>query len=193
MTQHRTAARRVIVSLSCFAYHKILRLLPISKVGGIPGPEAYHKKNAQRRRLRRNSLPNEDFRLERLYQHKKARFSSNWIFKLHSAYSILKARSLNFTFKQFSSNSIFNFNLRASFAKLFNFKWWFLRHKIPPNFPRMKIPQKRLVLWFQKTYDLWSTIFHILKLRGKVCSLGFAFWLILIQLRLTPSMRYLSF
>ena len=36
------------------------------RIGGIPGPEEYHKKYAQRRRLRRNSLPNEDFRLEGL-------------------------------------------------------------------------------------------------------------------------------
>ena len=43
-------------------YHTMLLLLPKSKVGGIPGLEAYHKKYAQRRRLRRNSLPNDDFR-----------------------------------------------------------------------------------------------------------------------------------
>lgn len=45
----------------------MLRLLPKSNVGGIPGPETwpetYHETYAQRQRLRRNSLPNEDFRL----------------------------------------------------------------------------------------------------------------------------------
>ena len=82
MTQHRTAARRVVVSLSCFAYHKMLRLLPKSKVGGIPGPEAYHKKYAQRRRLGRNSLSNEDSRLKRLYQPKQS--SLFFIFNLQT-------------------------------------------------------------------------------------------------------------
>ena len=45
LTQHRTAARRVVDSLSCLAYHKMLHLLPKSRVGGISGPEAYHEKN----------------------------------------------------------------------------------------------------------------------------------------------------
>ena len=37
---------------------------------GIPEPEAHHEKNA--RRLCQNLLPNEDFRLKRLYQPKKS-------------------------------------------------------------------------------------------------------------------------
>ena len=84
MTQHRTTARKVVVSISCFAYGKRLCLLPKSKVGGIPGPEAYHKKYAQRRCLCRNSLLNEDFRLtvSASTKSKKARFSSNSMFKL---------------------------------------------------------------------------------------------------------------
>ena len=40
------------------------RIFPKTKVGGIPGPEAYHRKYARRRRLRRTSPPNEDFRLK---------------------------------------------------------------------------------------------------------------------------------
>ena len=56
MTQHRAASKKVFVYLSCFAYHKMLRLFPKSKVVEIPGPEAYHKKYAQRRRLRLRRL-----------------------------------------------------------------------------------------------------------------------------------------
>ena len=41
----RAAARMVFVSLSCLAYHKMLRLLPKSNVGGIPAPEVHHEEN----------------------------------------------------------------------------------------------------------------------------------------------------
>ena len=67
-TQHWTGARRVVVSLSCSAYHKMLRLLPNRGLVGSQGLKRTLKKYAQRRRFRRNSLPNEDFRLKRLYQ-----------------------------------------------------------------------------------------------------------------------------
>ena len=102
MTQHRTAARRVVISLSCFGYHKMLRLLPKSKVGGIPGPEAYHKKYAQRRRLRLNSLPNEDFRLKRLCQPEK----SSLFFKFNIQISLFSLLSSNCTLQNLSSNCI---------------------------------------------------------------------------------------
>ena len=65
----------------------MLRLLPKSKVGGIPGPEAYHKKYAQRRRLRRNSLPNEDFRLERLSTNPK---QGSFFFKFYLQAALFK-------------------------------------------------------------------------------------------------------
>ena len=99
---------RVVVSLSCFAYHKMLCLLPKSKVGGIPGPEAYQK----------NNTPNVDACAQIHFQMKisdssastnpkKARFSSYSIFKLHSSNSIFKLPSSNSIFKLSSSNSIF--------------------------------------------------------------------------------------
>ena len=119
--QDRTAARMAVVSLSCSAYHKMLRLIPKSNVGGIPWPEAYHIKFSQRRRLHRNSLPNEDFRLKRLYQPEKSLpfFKFNLqtsLFNLLSSNYILQILSSNCTLqilfsKVHSSNSIFNFNI----------------------------------------------------------------------------------
>ena len=47
-------------------------VFPKTKLGGIAGPEAYHKTYVQRRRLRRNSLSNEDSRLICFYQPKKS-------------------------------------------------------------------------------------------------------------------------
>ena len=44
VTQHRTVARRVVVSLSCFALLKKCFFLPKPRVGGIPWPEAYQIK-----------------------------------------------------------------------------------------------------------------------------------------------------
>ena len=90
----------------------MLRLLPKSKVGGIPGPAAYHKKYTQRRRLRRNSLPDEDFRVKRLYQPKKSRFYSTLIFKLHTSNSIFKLHSSNSIF----NTALFKFYLQASIS-----------------------------------------------------------------------------
>ena len=66
MTQHRTAAWNVIVSLFWLRIVKTdaTSSSNIEGFGGIPGPEAYQIKNeyAQRRRLRRiNSLPKVNF------------------------------------------------------------------------------------------------------------------------------------
>ena len=86
------------------------------RVGGIPGPEAYHEENyAQRRRLRQNSLPNEDFRLSASTNPKQSSLFFNYsTFKQHSSNSIFDPPLFQI--------SLFNFNLRASFARLFNFK-----------------------------------------------------------------------
>ena len=91
------------------------------RVGGIPGPKPYHeKKYAQRRRLRQNSLPNEDFRLSASTNPKQSSFFFNYsIFKLHSSSSTLQILSSN---PPLFKIALFNFNLRASFARLFNFK-----------------------------------------------------------------------
>ena len=43
-TPDRCQKASCLTTLSCFAYHKMLRLFPKSKVGGISGLEAYHKK-----------------------------------------------------------------------------------------------------------------------------------------------------
>ena len=88
------------------------------------------KKYTQRRRLRRYSLPNEDFRLTRLYQTEKSSLffkcnlqTSLLQFYLQTAFSYLPTAALfkfylqNYTLQILSSN----FNLRASFARLFNF------------------------------------------------------------------------
>ena len=117
MKQHRAADKRVVVSLSCFAYHKMLRLLPKSKVGGIAGPEVYHKKYAQRRRLCRNSLPNEDFRLKRLYQPKK----SSLFFKFNlqtSLCNLLSSTKKTALFKFYLQTAFFKFYLQASISAL---------------------------------------------------------------------------
>ena len=74
VTQHRTAARRVVVSLYCFAYHKMLRLLPHRGLVGSQGLKRTKTKYAGRQRLYRNSLPNEDLPFERFYQPKKLDF-----------------------------------------------------------------------------------------------------------------------
>ena len=102
MTQNKAAARRFVVSISCFAYHKMLRLLPNRGLVGSQGlKRTMKKKNAQRRHLRQNSLPNEDFRLKRLYQPKKALFS--------------KLRSSTF----YLQTALFKFYLQTAFLKIY--------------------------------------------------------------------------
>ena len=96
MTQHRTAARRILVSMSWFTYHKMLRLL-LNR--GLVGSQTL------------NSLPNEDFRLKRLYKPQKSSpFSSNSIFALQT--SIIK---------QHSSNSIFKLQFSRFFRQIVQF------------------------------------------------------------------------
>ena len=133
MIQHHNAARRVVVSLSCFAYHKIFRLLPTR---GLMGSQRL------KRTIKKNT-PKVDGCAEMQFQTKisdlsvstnpkKACFSSNAIFKLHPSNSIFKLQSSNSIFKLHTSNSIFKlhssnsiFKLQsssASFAILFNFK-----------------------------------------------------------------------
>ena len=84
VTQHHTAARRVVASLSCFAYHTMLRLLPNRGLVGSQGLKRTMKKNT----------PNVDACAEIHFQMKisdlsastrpkKARFSSNSIFKFY--------------------------------------------------------------------------------------------------------------
>eukprot|EP00493_Phyllostaurus_siculus_P012331 UN12508 len=74
----------------------MLRLLPKSKVGGIPGPKAYHEK-----------MPSVDACDEIHFQIKISELST----------------STNLKKAHFSSNSIFKLQSpRASFARLFNFQ-----------------------------------------------------------------------
>ena len=95
-----------------------------SRVGGnpIPGSEVFKKKTIrQRQRFRRNPLPNEDFRLESLYHLQ----TSSLFFKFYDFYlqiTLFELYSSDCIFKLRSSNSSFNFNLHASFARLPNSK-----------------------------------------------------------------------
>ena len=82
------------VTQHLIAYHKMLRLLPNRGLVGSHGLKRTKKYAPKVSPCTEIHVKNEDFRLERLYQPKKVCFSSNYIF---------------------------NFNLRSSFARLSNF------------------------------------------------------------------------
>ena len=103
---------------------EMLRLLPKPRVGGIPGPEAHHEKNT----------PNVDACAEIHFQMKisdlsastnpkKARFSSNSIFKLRSSTFYLQTALFKFYlqtafFKIYLQTAFFKFYLQPSISAL---------------------------------------------------------------------------
>ena len=123
MTQHRTAARRVVVSLSCFAYHKMLRLLPNRGLVGSQGLKRTMKK------IRPTSTLAPEFTSKwrfptwaPLPTRKKLAFlqiqSSNFALQP----SIFKLLSLNSIFKLHSSNSIFKLQSPRFFRQIVQFQ-----------------------------------------------------------------------
>ena len=128
MIQHRTAARRIVVSLSDFAYHKMLYLLPNRGSVGFQGLKRTIKK------LRPTSKfvpekPRIHFQmkisdLSAITNQKKVRFSSNSIFKLHSSTFYLQTALLKFYlqtvfFKIYLQTAFFKFYLQASISEVF--------------------------------------------------------------------------
>ena len=91
------SASRSVVSLCCFAYYKVLRLLPKSKVGGIPQSEAYHEKI-------------------RLTSTLTMKFSFKWKFPTWAPLRTLK-NSLFFKFNL--QTSLFKFYLQTTFFKFY--------------------------------------------------------------------------
>ena len=148
MTQHRTAARRVFVSLSCFAYHKMLRLLPNWRLVGSQGLK------------RIKNTPDVDACAEIHFQMKipdlgastNSKQSSLFFkFNLQPAFFKLLSSISNLQtvlFKFYLQTALFEFYLqiqspRTSFAKLFNFKLW----KTCWNNPKL---YKRILAHFEK-------------------------------------------
>ena len=165
MTQHRTAAWSVVVSLSWLRIVKTNATSSsnIEGFGGIPGPEAYQIKNeyAQRRRLRRiNSLPKVKFsRLERLYQTPKIKASLSKVQALKFILQIAASKLENCVFPNsnlqiLSSKS----NLRSSFANLFNFKFSKTCWKSPKLYKGILAHFEKMSLarWFWAFFFFWK-------------------------------------
>ena len=129
MTQHHTAARKVVASPSCFAYHTMLRALPNRGLVGSQGLKRTIK-----------NKPNINACAE-IHFPMKIPDLSNHLYRPEK-------NSLFFKFK-FQS-----LNLRASFARLFNFKllktYWKgskLNRRILADFEKMSLAR-----WFWAFY-----------------------------------------
>ena len=78
VTQHHTAARRVVASVSCFAYHTMLRLLPNRGLVGSQGLKRTIKNKPNVNACAEIHFQMKIFDLNASTNPKKARFSSNF-------------------------------------------------------------------------------------------------------------------
>ena len=160
MTQHRTAAWNVIVSLFWLRIVKTNATSSsnIEGFGGIPGPEAYQIKNeyAQRRRLRRiNSLPKRrsfhDLSASTKPKNEKASLSKVQALKFILQIAASKQENCvfpNSNLQILSSKS----NLRSSFTNLFNFKFSKTCWKSPKLYKGILAHFEKMSLarWFER-------------------------------------------
>ena len=173
MTQHRTAAWNVIVSLFWLRIVKTNATSSsnIEGFGGIPGPEAYQNKKWIRPTstlapYKFTSKKEKFSRLERLYQTPKSKASLSKVQALKFILQIAASKQENCVFPNsnlqiLSSKS----NLRSSFANLFNFMFSKTCWKSPKLYKEIlaHFLKMSLARWF------WAFFFFCEKKGKKKC------------------------
>ena len=181
MTQHRTAAWNVIVSLFWLRIVKTdaTSSSNIEGFGGIPGPEAYQIKmirpTSTLAPYKFTSKKGKFSRLERLYQTRKLKLVFSKVQALKFILQVAASKVGNCVFPNsnlqiLSSKS----NLRSSFANLFNFKFsktcWKspkLNKGILAHFEKMSLAR-----WFWAFFFFWKKRVFCLVKWGKTNAFG---------------------